>query len=124
MRYLALFSLAGLLAACRAGLQEPGATAPVTLNQAPVSVPAPGAAAGEGRALPSQTPAGGAEAVARGESPAQGGARAPQGQPSSRGPARSAARPGAAAGLPPGDWPAWRGPASTGSTTAGEYPTK
>jgi outer membrane protein assembly factor BamB len=29
-----------------------------------------------------------------------------------------------AAGPPPGDWPAWRGPTGSGSTTAGEYPTR
>src|SRR5687767_7542564 len=29
-----------------------------------------------------------------------------------------------AAGVQPGDWPAWRGPAASGSTTGGEYPTR
>lgn len=29
-----------------------------------------------------------------------------------------------AAGVQPGDWPAWRGPAASGSTAAGEYPTR
>src|SRR5439155_18908117 len=30
----------------------------------------------------------------------------------------------APAGLQPGDWPAWRGPTASGSTAAGEYPTR